>query len=76
MEKMQVIKTTNVILFISFLIQTVTGLFLLLDIGGPLEDFMEESHEFNGLFLVVLLIMHVYLYWPAIKSHYFKKKTT
>ena len=70
MNKNQWLKIVNSALFISFLAQVCTSLWLLL-------NFTETAamiHKYNGLFFIALVITHITLNWSWVRSALFRKK--
>lgn len=57
-----------VALALSFLLQAVTGVCLAADFGGPLEDFVEEAHDINGVVMTALALCHAYRNRRALAS--------
>jgi len=72
LRKLKIIKIANAFLFFSLLTQGVSGLFIYFGVEN--EDFRDlvlEVHECNGFVLLALVTLHVTLFWPTIKNHYF-----
>ena len=70
MKRASWLKVINVLLFLSFLCQALTGL------GRsyiPYDIFM-KIHLNCGVLLVILALIHVWLNWTWIKNNLFKKK--
>ncbi|OGW75361.1 MAG: hypothetical protein A2Z72_06990 [Omnitrophica bacterium RBG_13_46_9] len=63
MNKNNMLKIINPLLFASFVIQAVSGVMLLLGKGG-----FDELHEYNGVLLIVLAAIHLALNWGWVKS--------
>jgi hypothetical protein len=72
MKKLTIIKTVNAGLFLSFLIQALTGVMLAFNLGGGAAY---EVHEINGYIMIILVAAHLFLFWPMVKQHYFAKKS-
>ncbi len=73
MQRLKLLKITNVILFAVALTQAATGLFLFFVDQGSGVELIGEAHKFSGLLLVLLIASHISLNWTVIKSHYFTK---
>lgn len=70
MDKQKSLRIINVALFL---------LVLGLVISALSHDFIpheifEKAHPLTGFTLVILVIFHLILNWPWVKSNYFKKK--
>ena len=74
MNQLKVLKTVNVVLFLCVLIQAITGLVIFFLNEGRWVERTGDIHKYNGLVLVVLIGIHLYLNWSVIKNHYFKKQ--
>ena len=70
MTRASVLKIVNPILGVLLLNQVATGL-----LHGvlPYEAF-EVLHEWSGILLVVVVIVHVILNWNWIKTNFFRKE--
>lgn len=73
MQKLKALKITNLVLFCVALVQISTGLFLFFVGQGDGVEMAGEIHEFCGLLLILLIVVHISLNWTMIKSHYFTK---
>ena len=73
MEKLKVIKFINACLFFAALVQASTGVFLFFVGQGSWVERVGEIHRYTGLLLLALIVAHIFLFWPVIKHHYFKK---
>lgn len=74
MQKLQILKITNAILFLAALTQFGTGFFLFFVPQGDVVELAGEIHEWNGFILGLLVMLHLWLNWTVIKSHYFVHK--
>jgi len=75
MNKGGMLKITNLILFVSISLEAVTGLFLFFRLFTDRPKFfmgMVEFHEYNGIFLIALIAIHLVLNWGWIKGQFFK----
>lgn len=75
MNKTAMLKITNLILFISMLLQALTGTWLIFRFfTDKPKIFMGivKFHEYNGIALVVLVIIHLTLNWGWIKAQFLK----
>jgi CYTH domain-containing protein len=73
MNKMGLLKVINPVLFPAFLLQVVTSLIMFFRIKIPHAPVVFEIHEYNGLFIIGLIIAHIVLNWGWVKATYFKK---
>ncbi|MDD5136207.1 MAG: DUF4405 domain-containing protein [Candidatus Omnitrophica bacterium] len=76
MNKIKLLMIVNLFLFLSMLAQIMTGLVLFFGLfaaKAKLFEAITEIHEYNGLILAVLVILHVALNWGWIKSQFFKR---
>lgn len=76
MNKILQLKIVNSILFISAVIQALTGISLAFRLFISMPKIFEsiaEIHEHNGFILVVLILIHLILNWGWIKIQIFKK---
>ena len=74
MTKIQLIKFSNLALFLSVAAQGLIGIVLFFEIkplDGPAID---QVHAYNGFLLMILAGLHVALHWPAVKGLFFRKK--
>lgn len=69
LQKSMVLKVINALLFISFVLQTGTGLFH----SKLSHEVYKWAHERNGILLLILGINHLFLNWNWIRNSYFKK---
>jgi cytochrome b subunit of formate dehydrogenase len=73
MNKMKLLRILNLILFIVFVVQVLTGLAMFFQLKFLNVGQVSEIHAYNGLLLVVLWLGHIILNWAWIKSTYFKR---
>ena len=76
MNKARLLKAVNPILFISLVIQALTGVIMALHlfISNPkLFETITELHEHNGFVFVILAATHIYLNWNWMKAQFFKR---
>lgn len=76
MNKTGVLKVSNILLFISMVIQVATGVILFFDLfvmRGKLFIFFVSLHKYNGVVFTILMIEHLTLNWGWIKSQLFKR---
>lgn len=73
MNKQKALKWLNLALFGLFLVQAVTGV---LAFTGLLEDAeaAEELHEYAGLAMVLVVLLHLWLNWGWVKLNFLKKR--
>lgn len=74
MNKMKLLLPVNVVLFLSFLLQLITIIIIFFGIRTPSMQMVLEIHEYNGLLLVGLVILHLILNWNWVKANFFKKR--
>lgn len=73
MDKTGALKIVNPILACSFLVQVITSIIIFFDIKIPNRESVFEIHEYNGLLLIALAIIHITLNWGWIKANIFKR---
>lgn len=73
MNKAKLLKIVNPIIFLLFIIQVITSLILFFGFKIPDIKDVVEIHEYNGLILIVMIIIHVFLNWDWIKVTFLKK---
>ena len=77
MNRSEVLKISNLFLFISMLAQILTGIILFFDLfvmNGALFKLMIEVHKYNGLIITVLIVVHLMLNWGWIRSQFFRRR--
>jgi len=73
MNKAKLLKIVNPILFISFVVQIVTSIMLVMHLFmSKIKDIL-EIHEHNGMLFIILIFVHFFLNWSWIKSTFFSK---
>lgn len=73
MIKSQILRWANGFLMLSFLVQLVTGLVMFFKLRGPFVGNLYELHEYNGLLVVMLVVIHIFLNWNWIKMDFLKR---
>lgn len=75
MNKQKALKWLNLALFALFAVQAVTGV---LAFTGLLEnpEIAGEIHEYAGLVMVIIVLVHLWLNWSWVKLNFFKDKKT
>jgi hypothetical protein len=71
MNKLSLLKVLNPLLVLSFLLQAVTVVFIMLRTG---PEWTIKVHIYNGLAFLALALVHVMLNWGWIKANMFKRK--
>jgi uncharacterized membrane protein len=72
MVKTTLLKVVNPLLFFVFIVQAFTGILMFLEKDTEL---CSEIHEYNGLVMIGLIIIHITLNWGWIKATFFRKAT-
>ena len=72
MNKALALRVVNTVLFFSFILQAVTVAIILLKIKIPYRELIFEVHQYNGLFMIVLVVMHITLNWGWVKANILK----
>jgi hypothetical protein len=72
MNKNKILRVLNAFLFLSFLVQATTSLIIFFKIPVPSRKINFEIHEYNGLLLITMAFLHIYLNWNWIKATYLK----
>jgi hypothetical protein len=73
MTKNTWLKIANPLLFLSALIQILTGFVLALKMLPSQIGFFYELHEHNGMVFVVLLVIHIILNWGWVRANFLKR---
>ena len=76
MNKINALKITNLLLFISMAAQISTGVVLFFGLfmaNARLFEAIAQMHRYNGLVAAILVIAHLALNWGWIKSQFFKR---
>lgn len=74
MNKFGALRIVNAALLLSFMLQVITSVIILLRIKVPHTQLIFEIHEYNGLFMIIVAATHITLNWGWIKANFFKKK--
>ena len=74
MNKAVVLRIVNIALFFSFIIQAITASVMLFRINTPYLQLISEVHEYNGIFLIIAVVVHIALNWGWIRTNFFKKR--
>ncbi len=69
--KTKLLKIVNIILGLSFLAQTVSVVFMVLD---KAPGWLYKFHAINGIVFIILAFTHITLNWAWIRINFFKKK--
>ena len=75
MSKTRWLRITNSLLFISLVIQAITGLILFFNLfisNTKIFESLAELHKYNGLIFTILVAIHLYLNWGWVKSQFDK----
>lgn len=71
MNKMKLLKIVNIVLGISFLLQAISVVFMVLEMA---PGWLYKLHAFNGMIFILLVIVHIALNWAWIRVNFFKRK--
>jgi len=71
MNKMKLLKIVNIVLGISFLLQAISVVYMVLEIA---PGWLYKLHALNGIVFILLVIVHIALNWAWIRVNFFKKK--
>lgn len=74
MDKMKILKAVNVVLIVSFMVQVFTVVVIFFHIKVADAHMIHEVHEYNGLLMVALALLHLALNWGWVKANLFKRK--
>lgn len=77
MDKANLLKIVNPLLFISLVIQALTGMIAALHLfmsNPKLFEALMELHEYNGFVFVLLAGTHLYLNWGWVKAQIIGKR--
>jgi hypothetical protein len=74
MNKAVALRIVNPILFFSFMIQVITSLIIVFKIKTHYTPLIFEIHEYNGLFMIMVVAAHLTLNWGWVKANFFKKR--
>ena len=68
LRKITALKIVNVMLLVSFILQAGSGIFH----SKIPHEVYEWIHEWNGAFLIILVINHLVLNWSWMKTNFLK----
>ncbi|MDD5491949.1 MAG: hypothetical protein PHV60_04630 [bacterium] len=71
MNKMKLLKIVNIVLGISFLLQAISVVFMVLKMA---PGWLYKVHALNGIVFILLVIVHIVLNWAWIRVNFLKKK--
>ena len=74
MNRLKWLVVVNLILFLSVLIQILTGVMLFFDMFISKIALISRVHGYNGFLMIGLLVMHLALNWGWIKANFFKRR--
>jgi heme/copper-type cytochrome/quinol oxidase subunit 4 len=74
MNKMALMRPVNLALIISFVLQAITSLIIFFHIKVPRRWGIFDIHVYNGLLILLLALVHIWLNWGWIKANYLKTK--
>ncbi len=74
MTKSEILRISNVALFIVFVFQVLTSLVLFFEIKPLDGELMDKVHAYNGMLMIALVVWHIILHWPAVRAMFFKRK--
>ena len=77
MTRISSLKITFIALFISMLIEAATGLAMLcgaLMSHPKIFRLVFNTHKYNGIVFVFLIILHLVQNWPWVRHNFFKSK--
>ena len=73
MKKLQLLKIVNTVLLVSFIVQAASSLIIFFRIKLPNTPLVFTVHEYNGLLIIVLMVLHIWLNWGWIKMNILRK---
>jgi hypothetical protein len=73
MNKIKLLKIVNIVLGISFLLQAISVVFMILE---KAPGWLYKLHALNGMVFIVLIFVHIGLNWAWIRANFMKKKAT
>ncbi|MDD5260208.1 MAG: DUF4405 domain-containing protein [bacterium] len=71
MNKIKLLKFVNFVLGISFLVQAISVVFMVLE---KAPGWLYKLHALNGMVFIVLVFVHIALNWAWIRANFLKKK--
>ena len=69
--KIKLLKIVNLFLGLAFLLQVISVVTMILEIG---PGWIYSMHSINGLVFILLVIVHIVLNWAWIRVNFMKKK--
>lgn len=72
MSKLNILKFVNILLGVTFIIQLLSSVIIILRIKVLKPGMIFEIHEYNGIIFILLVLAHVSLNWGWIKANIFK----
>ncbi len=69
--KLKLLKIVNAVLGISFLMQAISVVFMILE---KAPGWMYKLHTINGMVFIVLVMIHIILNWAWIRINFLKKR--
>ncbi len=72
MNKMSALRVVNAALLFSFILQAATSIIIFMKMKVPHRELVFETHEYNGLFMIILAATHIALNWGWIKANFLK----
>lgn len=72
MNRLKWLIVTNIVLFCSMAVQVITGIMLFFGMFLRHLGFTERLHSYNGLALVILVVLHIALNWGWVKANIFR----
>ena len=74
MIKILTLRVVNIALLFSFILQAITSVIIVLKIRVPYRELVFETHEYNGIFMIIAAATHIVLNWGWMKANFFKKR--
>jgi len=77
MNKPDMLRIINPILFISAVIQILTGMALFFDLfisQAKIFETIANIHKYNGVIFALLVIIHLSLNWSWVRSQFFSSR--
>ena len=75
MNKAKWLVWLNPFLFLSLLIQAVSGVILFLNLLPAWDELIARVHSYNGFIFVLLALVHLTMNWSWVRANFFKKPT-
>jgi predicted ferric reductase len=73
MNRVQVLKIVNFLLFVFFIIQALTGIALFFDLFASSLEMTAQVHKYSGLLFIILAIVHLVLNWGWVRVNFLKR---